>query len=152
MHCKIYYGRLMSVDRVLAALEEYFSLKRDLGEIETPVEPNVLAARDRAGMALNEYIQTRFNTLLIEDHHKIESPTIKVQIPDAGALKFSWEDIAGLMDALNSPPNPPSEKQIHNTEAITRWVRIYRLWYSQKRTEALRSLSPIQTLDLELEE
>lgn len=144
----------MDIETVLATLEEYFEIKRDL---VSSIEPNVLKAKERAGRALNEYIQKRFDNLMVQqEHRKLSSSTSttrKMVIPDASGTKFTWEDIVGLLDALNTPPNPlASPEQLNNQEYVDRWMKSYKEWYLKKRSSAMRSLSSPQGLDLDLDD
>lgn len=139
-------GDKKSIERVLASLEEYFDLKRDIGSIE---EPNIFAAKERAGRALNEYIQYRFDDLLFEDRKKASTITTKVHVPDVSSVKFTWDDVVALLDALNSPPHPL--KELDDRELRERWMRIYTEWYQVKRPLAMNTISPVLGLDLDLE-
>lgn len=132
-----------NIGRVLASLDEYFELKRDSQGAEGL---DLEGAKERAAKTLNEYIQLRFDELLTEDKKRTSSITQKVNIPDASKTKFTWEAVAGLLDALNSPPAPSLSPDF-------RWLEAYRNWYKDKRTKAINSISPIDlSLDLEWEE
>lgn len=139
----------LPMDRVLAALEEYFELKRDIESVE---EPNLFAAKDRAGKALNEYIEDSFDHLMIEEKRRSTHITQKVKIPDTSSIKFTWDDMVHLLDALNSPPLPPSHQKQSDEKFMDNWMKLYRDWYQNKRPQAMNSISPPLGLDLENDE
>jgi hypothetical protein len=134
----------VSIDRVLAALEEYFALKRDIGEGDDTI---LVGARARAAKTLNEYIAMRFDALLKSDKQQVSNMvTRKITIPTEQSLHLEWADIANLIDALNCPPLPPK-----NTPDKT-WVEAYSNWYKTKRLQAINSVSPPEELELNFED
>lgn len=138
----------MKIERVLSALEEYLELRR-----QTDVSNNdldiVQAAKDRAGLALNEYIRSRFDHLVIEERKHSSSPTRKVDIVDPVSASVSWEDVASLMDAVNAAPTPM--RDLSNQVTVHKWFAAYKFWYENKRREALK-IEPKTPLELDLEE
>lgn len=141
----------MEINSVLAALEEYFEIKRDIGLfIEAP---NLVEARERAGKTLNEYIQKKFDHLLYQqEKRKNTSVTQKIVLPDEENLKFSWDNVASLLDALNSLPNPLPKDKLNNEEAVIKWMNKYEEWFKNKRGTALRSVTSSFQLELDLGE
>ncbi len=129
----------MSIDRVLATLEQYFDMKDEVGASTSEAK----FARERAGMALNEYIQRQFDLLIMEERRRSSSITRRVEVPpDASAVQVSWIEVARLLDALNSPPMPPKNLQ-SGTKEYQKWMDSYREWYEKKRGEAMRSMTPV---------
>ena len=140
----------MTIDRLLSALEEYFSLKMEIGrfECDSSVEPHILEdARFRAKMALNEHIRKQFDLAIEEERRRTSSVTRKMLIVDPTKAEISWDSVAKLLDALNSPPLPM--KNITNIEGIKTWMKAYEDWYKQKRVNAIKSTSSMLKLDLE---
>lgn len=134
----------MKIESVLSTLEEYLELRREAGDASSDVSV-VGEAKDRAGRALNEYIRTRFNHLMIEERKSSTSPTRKVDIVNPSTAKVSWEEVAGLMDAVNAAPMPM--KDLSSQVLVHKWMANYKLWYEQKRRDALK-INPTDAIDL----
>lgn len=120
----------MKIERVLSTLEEYLELRRELGEAGGD-HTVVQAAKDRAGLALNEYIRSRFDNLMIEERHTSSTPTRKVDVVNPAIAQVAWEDVAELMDALNAAPSPM--RDLTNQIAIHKWMVVYKHWYEKRR-------------------
>ncbi len=136
----------MGVEIVLAALEEYFSIKRDV-----PDENDSMldGAKSRAIRALNAYIDLRFNTMMLEEKRKVSTITKKMKAVNP-ETKVSWDGVAAAIDALNSPPQPPVNT--NDRAAMERWSGIYNEWYRKTRSKALASvLPPSQEESIELD-
>lgn len=135
----------MRIESVLSSLEKYLELKKDAGD-----SPDVGEARIQASNALDEYIQHRFDDLMFAERQKGGRITKKVVVPDVGSIKFTWDDIVHLIDALNSAPGILSDQHLRSAEAILRWMDNYKEWYFNKRLNAINVISP--TLDLDLDD
>lgn len=128
----------MKIERVLSTLEEYLELRREAGEADGD-HTVVQAAKERAGLALNEYIRSRFDNLMIEERRVSSTPTRKVDIVNPATAQVSWEEVAELMDALNAAPVPM--RDLTNPIAVHKWTVAYKSWYENKRRNAL-SVNP----------
>lgn len=132
-------------DNVLTALEKYLELKKNSTE-ELPVTN----AREEAGGALNDYIQKRFDTAMLEERRRSLSVTKKVAVVNPSQVKVTWDEVAKLLDALNNSPLPLKEpKQMFEKDFI-RWMEIYTIWYQTKRLQAMQL--PSASLELDLDE
>lgn len=136
----------MGVEIVLAALEEYFSLKRELGE---EGEDMLDGAKDRAIRALNAYIDLRFNTMMLEEKRRVSTITKRMKAVDP-KTQVSWEGVSAAIDALNSPPQPPQNPQ--DRAAMEKWSISYNEWYRKTRNKALKSVLPEEPIEIDLEE
>jgi len=128
----------MSVEIVLAALEEYFSLKRDLGDSDNDgveLEPT----RDRAVRALNAYIDLRFHTMLLQEKRKTSTVTSRIK-PVNPDTSVRWEGVAAAVDALNAPPTLPTN--MGDKASLDRFKSSYDRWYGDTRKRALESMLP----------
>lgn len=137
----------MKIERVLSTLEEYLELRREIGT-HGGDHHVVNAAKQRAEMALNEYIGGRFNHLMVEERRISTTPTRKVDVVNPKNTTIAWEEVVELVDALNAPPMPLRDTS--NPKAVERWMAVYRAWYEQKRRAALR-INPLGPLELDLE-
>lgn len=133
----------MGVEIVLAALEEYFSLKRDLGDDDQD-GADVEGTRDRAVRALNAYIDLRFSTMMLEEKRKVSTITKRMKAVDPNT-KVSWDGVSAAVDALNAPPTMP--KNILDAKSIERFKESYEKWYNQTRKKALLSILPDGAVD-----
>ena len=130
----------MGVEIVLATLEEYFSLKRDIGEGDGD-GTDLDSTRDRAVRALNAYIDLRFNTMMLEEKRKVSTITKKMKAVDPNT-KVSWDGVSAAVDALNAPPMPPKDRL-----ASEKFQDAYRKWYDGTRKNALRNMLPEEPTD-----
>ena len=129
----------MKIERVLSALEEYLELRREFGE-EHQEHDALTSAKERAGLALNEYIKTRFDNLLLEERKVSSStPTRKVEIVNPDSAQVNWEEVVGMIDALNCAPLPM--RDLSNPVLVHKWMMAYKDWYEHKRKQGL-SLNP----------
>lgn len=136
----------MAFDKVISALEEYFELKQ---VTEDPI--TVRKARERAKYLLDDYIQRKFDSAMLEERRRSMSITKKVAVVNPNQIKVTWEEVAKLMDALNSAPNPLEEPKQVESKNLVRWMEIYTGWYKKKRIEAMK-LDAVTKLELELED
>lgn len=134
----------MSIDIVLSALEEYLERKRELCD-QTVLE----SARERAGYVLDEYIQQRFDSAILEERKRSMSPTRKVAIVNPDQIKVTWDEVAKLLDALNSSPVPLKHPKNMSEKDFVRWMEIYEKWYQYKRVKAMALPSAKLEIDLE---
>lgn len=136
----------MPIDKVINALEEYFELKQQSND-----QIIVRKAREQAGYLLNDYIQKRFDAAMLEERRRAMSVTKKVAVVNPEQVKVTWEEVAKLLDALNSVPLPLQEPKQMESKNFVRWMEIYTNWYRKKRVEAMQ-LDAATKLELELED
>lgn len=129
----------MKIERVLSTLEEYLELRREVGEVGGD-HTVVQSAKERAGLALNEYIRSRFDNLMIEERRSSTTPTRKVDIVNPATAQVAWEEVANLMDALNGAPTPMMD--LSNQVGVHKWFVAYKHWYEKKRRDAL-NVNPV---------
>jgi len=135
----------MTVDRLLASLEEYLDMKREVG---TDTEFDALkGASDRVEMALKEYFQNYFDRALLEDRRKTSSITMKVPVLSPEQAYYSWNDVSLLLDALNNAPVPPTK--LDDKESMKHWVSVYREWFKEKRKINVNPIKKELELDFE---
>jgi len=136
----------MSVNRLLASLEEYLAMKREIGD---DIELNELRhASDRVELALKEYFQSYFDLALLEDRRKSSSITMKVPVMSPEQATYSWNDVSSLLDALNTAPVPPT--RLDDKQGMEHWVSVYREWFKAKRKI---NINPIKKeLDIDFED
>ena len=136
----------MSIETVITCLEEYLK-SRDL---EGTDEAHIYyMARDRAGYALNDYIQKRFDSAMLEERRRSLSVTKKIAVVDPSEIKVTWDEVAKLLDAMNSAPTPIKEPKQMAEKDFIRWMQIYTDWYSGKRLPAMQLTSAKLELDLD---
>lgn len=136
----------MTIETVLTCLENYLKLRELEG---TEEEHEYTAARNQAGEALNEYIQKRFDSAMLEERRRSLSITKKVAVVDPSEIKVTWDEVAKLLDALNSSPVPIKEPKQLAEKDFVRWMQIYTGWYFNKRLPAMQLTSAKLELDLE---
>jgi hypothetical protein len=138
----------MGVEIVLATLEEYFSLKRDIGEGDGD-GTDLDSTRDRAVRALNAYIDLRFNTMMLEEKRKVSTITKRMKAVDPNT-KVSWDGVSAAVDALNAPPQPSQHPHPGD-----KFQDAYKKWYNGTRKKALMNILPEtqeESLELSLAE
>lgn len=138
----------MKIETVLSSLEEYLEMRRDVGSDDHSFL-GLSAARHRAELALKEYIGSQFNYLMVEERRVSTTPTRKVDVVNPKNTSIAWEEVVGLIDALNSPPTPM--RNFSDPKAVERWMKVYRDWYEFKRKAALK-VNPLIPLELDLSE
>lgn len=135
----------MSVNRLLASLEEYLAMKR---EVSDDIELDELrSASDRVELALKEYFQSYFDLALLEDRRKSSSITMKVPVIAPEQAVYSWNDVSALLDALNNAPVPPN--RLDDKEGMEHWVSVYREWFKAKRKINVNPIKKELELDFE---
>lgn len=135
----------MTINRLLATLEEYLELKREIGKSEDLDE--LKQASNRVELSLREYIQAYFDLAILEDRRKTSSITSKVDVLSPDKASYSWNDVAKLIDALNSAPIPP--KNLDDQEGIENWVSVYREWFKNKKMISIIPAKKNEVLEID---
>lgn len=135
---------MSSVERILAAFEEYLDLKRSLTASSVPQDtlPLISEAKKRAALALNEFVDARSEKYHAEQVRRKSSDTSRIEINSPNdSMEITWNEVAVLLDALNCPPKPLDE---NDSGAIINWMKVYSNWYKWKRMGAICSLTPLK--------
>jgi hypothetical protein len=135
----------MTITRLLATLEEYFSMKRELGESGQLEE--LKEASKRVELSLREYVRAHFDRAIMEDRRKTSSLTRKVDIISPDKATYSWNDVVKLLDALNSAPIPP--RNLDDAEGLANWIAVYKEWFRNKRNVSLTPINQELSIDFE---
>lgn len=136
----------MAINRLLAAMEEYLSLRKEVG-ISVDFD-EVKQASKRVELALKEYLQYYFDRAILEDRRKTSSLTTKVDVLSPEQAVYSWNDIAKLLDALNSAPIPMRDTSDDNS--IRHWMAIYSEWFRNKKRLDVKPVK--RELDLDFDD
>jgi hypothetical protein len=130
---------------LLAALEEYLTLKR---ESQNSEDLEVLkSARTRVDSCLREYFTENFSKAMLEERRRTSSQTRNMATVSGNSVaNVSWENVVKVLDFLNSCPSPL--KDVKNPVSAEKWMAVYNDWH-QKRMEMLRKILPPLELDLD---
>ncbi len=133
----------MSINILLAAIEEYLEIKRsgatELEELD--------AASQRFERAFREACQSYFDRAIFEDRRRTSSITTKVDVIHPNEAAYTWDDILQLTDALSNAPVPL--KKLDNQEDIILWMKVYAEWFREKRKIAIKPIKQKLEIDLD---
>jgi CRISPR/Cas system CMR-associated protein Cmr5 small subunit len=127
--CHNYEEIIMAVNRLLATLEDYLAMKREVGKDCDISE--LKEASKRVELSLREYLQNYFDRALMEDRRRSSSQTTEVMIMSADRATYSWNDVCKILDALNNAPIPPVN--LDDKESIDHWLAVYKEWFKAKK-------------------
>lgn len=135
----------MTFDRLMATIEEYLSLKQEIG-ITAEFEQLGQASK-RIELALKEYLQNYFDRALLEDRIRSSSMTTKVNVIQPEDAVYSYNDIVKVLDLLNSAPIPLHDMSDDNM--VRHWMAIYSEWFLRKKKIKIQ---PTNKLSLDLDD
>lgn len=135
----------MTFDRLMATIEEYLSLKQEIG-ITAEFEQLGQASK-RIELALKEYLQNYFDRALLEDRRRSSSMTTKVNVIQPEDAVYSYNDIVKVLDLLNSAPIPLHDMSDDNM--VRHWMAIYSEWFLRKKKIKIQ---PTNKLSLDLDD
>lgn len=150
----------MKMDVLLSSLEEFFDLKREIGdsgEIE-----QLQAAQERAGKALNEYINNKFNVLMLEERRTSVrpspylpngTPTRKVEVVDESTAQTETVSLGAVVELLAALSNAPTPlTNLSNPGTVANFFRAYKQWFENTRKDSIKNAASFQKIDLDLNE
>lgn len=150
----------MTIERLLASLEEYLTIKHELasGKLEeaSEADTDVLSeAKKRFAKAFNEYIDFRTDAV-IEDHEQEVKRRVSTErsvyladiLTNASTMPpppDSDEEpsrkltlVHPAVIALNCAPMPPRDvDELIKTGDIRHWLDAYKRWYKKERKRGL---------------
>jgi len=116
----------MSINILLAALDEYFVSKKDFMS-GCNTEGDLTGAKKRFAQALNQYIDFLADGVLEERRRRISTGS-SVKIADM--LTSNMDDTVSATTALVSAPSPPEHMDDN-------WMNAYRSWYNTSRKQGM---------------
>lgn len=126
----------MSIDLVLASIEEYLELK-GFTTSGTSDPKQVQEAKARVARACHQFVEYRITHALDVRRRSMSAERIKI----ADSMNSNLKDMATSvksLTALNSAPPPMMPDELNKKTDLETWMKAYTEWYNSDRSNGMK--------------